>query len=112
LLAYSSFLNFAISLREQKRRSGVGRPDHNPRFRPTIVRERRQILNELESELLDKELDGDVVVVHDDGDLLEIHDASQAITRQGRLGRRRKAGAALSPTQPRAPSCRCARSSG
>jgi hypothetical protein len=55
LLAYSSFLNFAISLRKQKRRSGVGRPDHNPPFRPTIVRERRQILEELESELLDKE---------------------------------------------------------
>jgi hypothetical protein len=49
LLTHRSVLSFAICPRQQQRRGGVGRPNQNPPLAPTVVGERRRILEELDA---------------------------------------------------------------
>src|SRR5262249_27591266 len=65
-------LTLAICAREQNPGNSPSRPNDDPSFRPAIVRQRWNVLNELELQDVDEETNGGVIVPHDERDELEV----------------------------------------
>ncbi|BCJ51915.1 hypothetical protein Asp14428_33900 [Actinoplanes sp. NBRC 14428] len=66
-------LVFSIGAGKQKPGLRAGRADDHPAFGPSVVGERRRVLDEVEPEYAGKEGDGRVVLVNDQGHQVDLH---------------------------------------
>jgi hypothetical protein len=71
LLANDRSLPLAVGAREQNCSTTIDGTNNHPAFWPTVIRQRRNILDELELQDIDKKIDGRFVVLYNQGDELE-----------------------------------------
>jgi hypothetical protein len=83
LISYGPLLSVTVSSSEQKPAQGAGWPHDDPPLGVTVAAGGRRVLDELETEEIDEEPDGFVVVVDEESELLEEHARTIAI-RTGR----------------------------
>jgi hypothetical protein len=69
-------LILSVSAGEQQAGHGTRRPDHDPPFGTSVIRQRRGVLNELKAQYVDEESDRRVVLADHDGDKAEVHGVS------------------------------------
>jgi len=72
LLANDRRLSLAVGAGEQNAGATSGGTDHDPPFRPTIIRQGRNVLHELELQDVHKELNGWFVLSHNQGDQFQV----------------------------------------
>ena len=72
LLAHGGRLTLAIGAREQKARTAAAWANDDPSLRPAIVRQRWNVLDQLELQDIDEEIDCRFVLAHDQGDEVEM----------------------------------------
>jgi hypothetical protein len=65
-------LILAIGAREQNAGAAADRPNNHPAFRATVVRQRRNVLHELELQDIHKEVNRRLVLTHNQGDEIEV----------------------------------------
>jgi len=70
-----------IGARQQHAGLRTTRTDHHPAFRPSVIRGRRDVLDELEPEHLDEELNRRVVLPNDERHEVKVRHRSQRILR-------------------------------
>src|SRR5215204_438482 len=68
-------LSLAVGLSEEQSGLRLRRSNDDPTLRTSIVRGRRRVLYEVESQCVDEEFDGVVVVLHDQRGVLDVHHA-------------------------------------
>jgi hypothetical protein len=76
LVTNGRILVFSVGAGKEKSGLRAGRPDDHPAFWPSIVGERRRVLDEVESEYTGEECDGWVVLVNDQGNQVDLHPGS------------------------------------
>lgn len=72
LLAHGRQLTFAIGAREQNAGSTADRTNNDPALRATVIRQRRNVLHELELQNIHKEVDRGFILPHNQGNQLEM----------------------------------------
>jgi hypothetical protein len=72
LLANDRRLMLAIGACQQNAGAPTDGANNDPAFRATVVRQRRNVLHELEVQDIDKEIDRRFVLPHNQGDEVEV----------------------------------------
>jgi hypothetical protein len=77
-----------LAVRASEKNAGLRawRPDNDPPLRPSIIRQRRRVLDEVESQRSREECDCLVVVIDDDRELLDPHAPRLVRLASGRAG--------------------------